>query len=209
MAILVTVPGLTNVGALRTSIGNWLHRADYLEYVDDLIAMGEKWIMRNVRIREMEEPLDITIASGVAPMPADYVALRVAYIDGSPIRKLQRKGADWIYDQFRERSSGEDPVYIASDQGEFIFGPYPTDGAVLKGTYYKRLESVLTSDNALIRNHFDLYLWACLAEAAPFVHDDARVAMWTQKRDQAVSDINMETTRERFSGGNLTIQSVI
>jgi hypothetical protein len=207
MAILITLPSLYNVTTLRTSIGNWLHRADYLNFVDDLITVAEKWIFRNARIIQMEKAMSISVINGVAALPFDYIALKYAYIDASPIYKLDRKGADWIFQNYPDRSTTGTPRTIATDVENFVFGPPVSDGSVLKGTYWARPESVFTSTNDIISNHPDLYLFAALAEAAPYIRDDARVEMWTAKRNAILADINGETQRERFSGNVLQIRA--
>lgn len=190
---------------LKTGVADWLKRSDLTSYIPDLILMGEKYLFRKVRTRDMETALSGTISSGVLALPADYVELKNARIDSTPTIPLQRKSADWIYTRYPTRSAEGTPKFIAREGSNFIFGPYPSSNFSIKGMYYKRLTSVQSSANALFTNNPDLYLFAALAEAAPFMKDDARVVLWTSKRDQIVTDVNGEDDAEEFGGGPLVM----
>lgn len=190
---------------LKTAINNWSKRADLSTYIDDVILMGEKWIFRKARTRDMETALSVTIASGVAAIPADYVELKYAYVDGSPTQALQMRAASWIYLEYPERSSSGKPKFIATEGSNFIFGPYSDSTYTIKGIYYKRLTSVASSANALFTNNPDLYLFAALAELEPFLKNDKRVGLWMAKRDEILAQVNGEDTKGMYSGGPLSM----
>lgn len=188
---------------LKTSVSTWLHRADLTNYADDLILMGEKWIVRHARTRDMEAALSVVMSSGLAAIPTDYVELKYAYIDGTPVRKLDKKEPSWIVENYPTRSSTSKPSFIGRDGSNFMFGPFPDSDYTVKGIYYKRLTAVASSANALFTNNPDLYLFAALAEAEPFLKNDKRVELWIAKRDGILRDVNSEEMRERASGGSL------
>lgn len=193
---------------LKTALTNWLRRSDLTSYLDDLILMGEKWIFRKARTKDMETALSGTIASGVLAVPNDYVALKFAYVNGSPTTPLQPKSASWIYNAYPDRSSLDTPQFIARDQGNFIFGPYPDSTYSILGTYYKRLAAVASSANALFTANPDLYLFAALAEAAPFLKNDSRVTLWTAKRDAILQDVNSEDKEGAYGDGPLAVTAI-
>ncbi len=190
---------------LKTAVTNWSKRGDLSSYLDDIILMGEKYLFRRVRTRAMETSLNLTIASGVAAIPTDYVAMKYAYIDGSPTQPLQMKSAQWIQLNYPERSSSGKPVFMSADAGSFIFGPYPDSGYTVKGIYFKRLTSVASTANDLFTSNPDLYLFAALAELEPFLKNDKRVALWSAKREQLIADINKENDESLYSGGPLSM----
>lgn len=190
---------------LKTAVADWLKRSNLTSSIPDLILMGEKWIFRKARTRDMETALSVVISNGLAPLPADYVALKHAYIDGTPTRQLHRKEAGWIYGQYPTRSSDGKPLYIAREGANFIFGPFADSGYTVKGIYYKRLASVQASANALFVANPDLYLFAALAEAVLFLKDDARVGVWTAKRNEILAEVNGEDSIETTSGGPLVM----
>lgn len=196
---------ISSLAELKTAITDWAHRGDLSANLDNLILVGEKWIFRHARTSDMEAALSVTISSGVAALPTDYVDLKYAYIDGTPVTPLQPKSASYVVLRYPTRSSSDKPKFIARDAGNFIFGPYPDSGYTVVGTYYKRLTSVLTSANALFTNNPDLYLFAALCELEGFKKDDKRVQMWQARRGQILADVNGEDRAAEFSGGPLTM----
>jgi hypothetical protein len=191
---------IANYADLQTAVSNWTKRSDLATPAPDLIMLGEKWIFRNVRAREMETALSGTIANGVLAVPADFRQIKHARVNSSPAQKLRIVPADTIYEQYPVRSGGGIPKFIAVDGANFIFGPHPGDYTV-SGTYYAALTSIASSANALFLAHPDLYLMAALAEAAPYMKDQAMTGVWTAKRNEIKEDINRETRQGRYGDG--------
>lgn len=195
---------ITTYAELKTAIGNWTHRDNLSTYLDDLIMTGEKWIFRKARTRDMETALNVSITAGLAAIPSDYVALKYGYIDGSPIQEVVMRPANWIYSQYPIRSGSDKPCFMATEGANFIFGPFGGSAYTLKGTYYKRLDAVSVSANALFTANPDLYLYAALAETYAFLINDKRIPLWTAKRDEILSQVNGEDVQSR-SGDAMTV----
>lgn len=196
---------ISTYAQLQTAVASWLKRTDLTDAIPDLIMLGEKWIFRHARTRDMETALSVAMSSGLAAVPADYVEMKHAYIDGSPTAQVQRKPASWIYLRYPTRSSESKPKFFARDGANFVFGPFPDSDYTLKGIYYKRLTSVSSSANALFVANPDLYLFAALAEAEPFIKNDKRIPIWMGKRDAILLDVNGEDQNETYSGGPLSM----
>jgi hypothetical protein len=197
---------ITSYSELQTAVGNWLNRADLTTYVPDLIMLGERRIYRKLRIRTMETALNLTMSSGVAAVPSDYLALKSAYIDGTPVRRLQRRNVDFIYEKYPTRSSTGKPDFVAREATNFIFGPFPDSNYTMKGVYYARLPSLSVSNttNFFITYAPDVLLWAALSEAEVFLKNDARVLVWQAKFKAAADEIQEEDDNENASGGPIT-----
>ena len=199
---------ISTYAELQTAVETWLHRTGDTTISansPDLIRLGELRIYRDLRIRAMEASLSSAIASGVVAVPSGYIALKYAYIDGTPVRDLQRKDAEWIYYNYQTRSADGCPQFIARDGDNFIFGPYPDSAYTVKGTYYKRLDalSAQNTTNWFTTNAPDLLLWAALAEAEPFVLNDDRALMWEAKYKLVKDRVQREDDEEEQSGSPL------
>jgi len=182
---------ITTYNELKTAVYNWLHRDNISTYIDDIIMTGEKWIFRNARTRDMEEELNVAITSGLAAIPADYVALKHAYIDGTPTSQLEFTSTPVVFAKYPNRSDSTKPKLFSVDGDNFIFGPWGGSSYTMKGTYYKRLTVVSSSANALFTNNPDLYLFAALAESQSFlVGQEKRILLWTQKRNEILAMVN-------------------
>lgn len=196
---------LTTYAQLQTAVTNWLHRDDLAAIVPDLIAIGEKRIFRTVRNRVMEKSLTGTIANGVVALPSDYLELKFAYLTTTPSALLKKSSASQIYADYPLRASSGTPVSIAREGSNFIFGPYPSTTESIAGIYYAQPVSIATSDNALFLANYDLYLFAALCEAAPYLKDDPRIVIWEAKFANIVADIKKEDAAENSGGSGMTV----
>src|SRR3990172_858619 len=198
---------LTSYAELQTAITSWLKRADMAAIIPDLITLGEDRIYRMLRVRAMEEELSSTIANGVIALPTGYVQLKFAYIDStSPKKWLEHKPAEWIYRNNPYREGHTDiPTYIARERSNFIFAPYPAAAYSVKGVYYKRLDPLATSVNTVFTDHPGLWLFGALVESAPYIHNDARLAVWEAKFNQVLAETNGEEFQENSSGSRLAM----
>lgn len=199
---------LSTYADLKTAAANWLKRSDLTSYLDDLVTVGETWIYRNVRATQMEQSLasQLTVASGEATLPSDWIAPKIViYYSGSLDYVLEPLSAVDLYTKFPSRTE-DVPAFYAIDGSKIVFGPGIPDSATVKGTYYQNLGLVSASAHALFTAHPDLYLFATLAEAAPFLKDDARVALWTAKRNEIAKDINSFATKYRY-GDRISVRA--
>jgi hypothetical protein len=201
---------LATYADLKAAVVSWLDvpTATFTSQIADLITVGEKRLFREARTRDMEYAVNDTIAAGTIALPTSYVELKYAYIDGTPVQRLERRSADWIYQQYPNRSSEGIPKYIARESSDFIFGPFPDSGYTVKGIYYRRPEVIATTANAVFLANPDLYLFACLAESEPLIGRDARIALWEAKYQKILMDVNGEDTKEDHSGGTLQMRIV-
>lgn len=198
---------ITTSAELQTAICNWLDIASgnfATSQLTDLVMLGEKWIMRNVRNEDMESTFSGTIASGVIAAPTGFAGLKHAYVDGSPVKPLITKTAQQIYQNYPVRSADAKPAWIGYDAGNLIFGPYPDSAYTIKGTYYKRQGPLSSGTYALFTNNPDLFLFAALAESEAVFGRDNRIPLWTQKRDAIASAVNRDAFGI-YAGGGLAM----
>jgi len=193
---------LSTYTELTASIANWLDRTDITTEIVDFVTLAETKIYRNIRVRALEKSLSVVISSGVAAMPTDYLELKHAYIDGSPVQTLERTLLNTIYTQYPTRSSTGKPVFIADNVDNFEFAPYPDSAYTVKGTYYAKLPALSTTNetNWLITDNPDLILFASLIESVSFTGDTRRLNEWAAKYETAESAANLQAKIQRVSG---------
>lgn len=196
---------ITTWATLKTEVANQLNRTDLTNDVPFFIQLAEFRIYRELRVRQMETVLNSTMSSGQIAVPSGYRSLKFAYIDGTPVQKLERKDAEWIYHNYPTRSASSKPFYIARDGGNFIFGPYPDSAYTVKGVFYKQLDLLSDSNtsNWLITDAPDLIYFAALCEAKPWLGDDERIAIWERKYEVVKQRVQLADNAEEFSGGPL------
>lgn len=196
---------LTQWSEFKDAIDDWLARSDLDSggFAADFITLGETRIYRDLRVRQMETALSVSISSGVAAVPDTYRELRFAYIDGDPVQWLDIAPLQKLYAEYPTRSSDGKPCLISREGSNFVFGPYPDSGYTVKGIYYSRLTALSGSNttNWLTDDHPDLLLFAALAEAADFLGDDAAVSKWEGKYERKKMEVEAEDRQERFPRG--------
>lgn len=200
---------ITTRAELETAIATWRDvPSAQLTMLDDLVMIAEKRIFREARTIYQEFALsDSVTTNGAVPIPSGYVALKIAYVDGSPIQKLERRSLDWLYTNYSQRSADAKPVFIARDASNFVFGPYPDSNYTVKGVYYKDLTALATSAvNPLFTASPDLYLFCCLAESEIVLGSDERIQLWEAKYQKILADVNGMDDAEDNSGGVLQIR---
>jgi len=196
---------ITNYSELQTSVENWIDSTAHTSRVPEFISLGENRIYRELRIRTMETALSVTIASGVAAMPSDYVELKHARISGSPDKPLLKQSAEWIYRNYPTRSSDSVPKYIGEDGDNFIFGPYPDSTYTIVGTYYARPTALSDSNttNWFTNNAPDILLSASLVEAWEYIGNDKEREYWEMRYQNAKRMIQKEDNKRKVSGSPL------
>ena len=199
---------ITSYDTLQTAVGDYLARSDLTTFLPNFVQNCEAKLLRLLRIRQMETALSGTISSGVLAVPSDYVQLKYAYVDRSPIQWLEVTTAENIYNTYPVRSGGEIPVLIAREAGNFIFGPYPSNVSI-KGVYYAKpdlLRDDADGSNFLTDDMPDLLLYGSLLEAEPFIKNDPRVPLWQAMYDRALATVMRESKTEKHSGGSLAVR---
>lgn len=199
---------------LITAIQTWLLNTTISGNADDFLKFGQLRIFRELRIASMESTLNVAIVStgvdptpaNIAPLPSDYLELKMAYVDSSPTVKLQRRTADWIYEHYPVAASQSGkPKFIARLGSNFIFGPYPDSNYTIGGIYYAQpvLLSSNNPTNWFTTNAADLLLFAALIEATPFLKNDERIPMWEAKYQKIRDDIQARDNAEYTSGSDI------
>ena len=185
--------GYSDIGA--TMIGN-------------LITVAETRIFREVRVRDMETAISTSISAGVVSVPTAYLAMKFLYLNSSPQVALERRSAEWMYQNYPQTTSSGIPQFFARDGSSFIFGPYPDSSYTIDGIYYRKLDAISGSAlNAVFTTNPDLYLFACLAESELVIGRDPRVPIWEAKYQRILNDVNGMDKAEDQSGSTLQMRT--
>lgn len=180
---------------LQSAVANWLDRADLADRSPEFIVLAESRLNRQLRLRLAEREANLAVGAGAASvaLPADYgeaLSLRAA----DPARVLR----------FR------DPVLIGRDGAPGLPEFWTVDGATVRFErpcgqaavfvlrYLARLAlSDAAPANALLTAHPDLYLFAALVEAGPYLRDAELLSVFEARLQQALAEVNAKEGRSR------------
>jgi len=180
---------------LQTTVADWLHRSDLTAQVPDFISLAERVINRRLNIfpRELETPIVAPTVSRFTALPSDYgqpIALYMTDID--PREQL----AYVLPQQLNvDESAALRPEYWAVDGANIAFES-KSDQAYTMTLRYQ--QNTLLSDSAPMHATFarypDLYLYGALAQAAPYMRDDARWPAWEAKFKSLLREAAQDAT---------------
>lgn len=187
---------ITSYSTLLTAVGDYLARSDLTSYTPNFVQNFEERFYRDSQnwASWMESAFNVTVASGVAAVPSDYLGTKVAYIDTQNSAPLKRISLTQLYSRYPRAGGTGTPVYFARNASNFEFGPIAADDSVLVGTYYAKptaLRSYTTGGadaaaHPLIVHSPDLLLYGALMEAEPFLKNDERIMIWNEFKKAAI-----------------------
>ena len=194
---------ITNYATLQTAVGDYLARDDLTSYIPNFIQNTENKLYRTLNLRNEETALSVSISSGVAAVPADFKALKFAYYNETPVRLLQWVAIEELYRDYPDRSDTGSPSIISREGSNFVFGKVASDGT-LTGIYYAKQDPLRTTDPSwYVTNAPEVLLYGSLLEAAPFIHNDARLPVWQTLYTDAVQSLIDEEGNSHASFGQL------
>jgi hypothetical protein len=188
---------ITTYAELKAAAANWLVRGDLTERIPEFIALAEARLNRVLRARlaETEVALTTTVGSRTVALPTGFTEpLRLWIVTAGGRTELP----------FLEASL----IGASSLRGEP--GAWTVDGATLAferpcaeayALTLRMLKAFALSDaaptNALLADGPDVYLFATLCEAAPFLRDAELAGAYESRLERAIAELNAKDARSR------------
>lgn len=180
--------------ALQAGVVDWLHRANLAARVPEFIQLAEAEINRKLKIGPKEIPVALTMTPGsrFVARPTDM---------GQPIavwRGDERLTATLAASLDPNTTMAGAPMYWAVDGVNLAFDKLADQAYPITFRYVQdtRLSDSNPTNEVLLRSP-DLYLYGALAQAAPYMRDDARAGMWKSEFLRILRDVNTEYGRQR------------
>lgn len=188
---------LTTYTGLQAAIASFLNKNNLATSIPGFIALAEAEMRREITaIGHIDTWSDVEIdADGYRlPCRADGVASVTANGCAIPYFTPDRPG---------HAGSGDPRSYTIDGDTLRVF-PAGMVTIRIKSGFCPLSASV--SCNWILREHPDAYLYGALMQAAPFLRDDNRIAVWGSLFSEAIKGINRHAVR-RQTGGNPRIQA--
>ena len=189
---------ITTYAELQAAAANWLVRADLTDRVPEFITLAEARLNRTLRARlaEVEQTLSLSAGARTVPLPggfAEPLALWILRSDGG------RCGLRFLEPSLLAAISLRGEPASWSIDGPNLAFDRPADQAysfVLRMLARFQLSDAAPT-NALLSDSPDVYLFATLCEAAPFLRDDELAQAYESKLERALADLNAKDARSR------------
>lgn len=202
---------ITNYTELKASVADWLNRADLTAQIPDFIALAEARFNRTIRTRDMIKRDTATTSNQFVPVPSDWLGTYQLELDpmttGTPWENLRYISPDEASLMKARSAVGPTRAYTIID-GKFELIPAPnynsTTGTAtvnLTLTYYSKIPvlSDTNTSNWLLTKAPDLYLYSALLNAAPYLANDERIAVWSQMVSAVYDELIADSDRAERS----------
>lgn len=220
---------ITNYRGLQDTVASYLNRTDLADRIPQFIYFGERDIFRWIRMQANEQLQTIDMRATPDPLDPDQVLLASRidltddYLETKTLQAnghvLQRISITEGQNQRGRSQTGTarligEPRQFYRQRDALILTPAPTGDTFITWIYYCDLSGRFdadTDDNSILRIAPDLYLYATLLAAEPFLkpEDDAfpRIALWKSMYEEAKQALITQEDMEAFSGSANEVQS--
>jgi hypothetical protein len=185
--------------------------------LDLLISLGDQAVyngttgpageaLPGLRCGDMETALSLTVTGNSATLPTDCLELkRVQQTGQYPMDYVAEEGLL----RYIKAGGGSGSARQYTQQGRnLVFFPALSDGDTVQGRYYQQFADVSQGTlNAAFNRYPDVWLYAALAESAPFLGEDARLPLWKSLyKGRLMAALATERNREQY-GSRLAVRA--
>ena len=201
---------ISNYTNLKTTIADFLNRDDLTSAIPTFIQLGEAQMNRDIRHWEMEARSSGQQSQGdqYMQLPADWLETIRLHLTSQGTDAVELASMASIADK---RAQVDDqagrPRFYSHVRGEFELFPTPDEDTDFELLYYQKIPALSDSNasNWLLEYAPDIYLYGSLAHSAPYLQEDARIAVWAQMYAAAVSQLNSQSERVKNSGSGIRL----
>jgi hypothetical protein len=194
---------ISNYTDLQNAIADYLNRADLTSVIPTFISFAEAKFNRELRTRDMLMRAAATSSNEFIAVPTDFLedySLELDMTNIGPQQSLNYIGPLEAKVLKANKATGKVRYYTIID-GAFELIPAPQSDTDVILTYYQKIPSlsVTQATNWLLTKSPDLYTYAALLEAAPYLKDDQRLQVWAAARGQVLEAMKDESERSMRS----------
>jgi hypothetical protein len=188
--------------SLTSTVLQYLERQDaaVVNAIPTFITMCEFEIAQNIKTLGQMEVVDSTMNIGnpVIPKPARWrkTTSMTLSVSGQKQPILVRK-LEYLNNYAQDVTATGIPLYYADyDYDHWLVAPTPNQAYAFEALCYTRLEPLSSSNqtNWLTQNAPNAMLFGTLKQTAPFLKNDARLAVWKSMFDEALVALKTEDT---------------
>ncbi len=197
---------IEDYGTLKAAVASYLHRTDQADNIPVFISLGISTINRECRSRLMEEAYTTTVSASASsiPLPADYKEMRSVTVNDVPLRQVTFEKLH----QMVNDTAGQ-PYYYAISGSTLYLSPSLDADYTLGLVYFANITAFTadTDTHPLLVTNPNLFVYAAMTEAMPFLHSEARLPRWADMLIVTLKSENESSEAARWSGGSLRIES--
>jgi len=197
---------LSSYSELLDTIESWLNAPAVAQDIPTFVTLAEAQANRDIRHSRMEQRSTATLDSQYSSLPTDWLETLSLSLDNQRLEYVSR---DNIL-EMAEKTNAHTGVtkYYTLVGGELEFYPRPATDSTMTLIYRQKIPTLSADQptNWLLQTFPEVYLYGSLLHSAPYLQEDARVAMWVQLYSQVVQQVNADGARAKAGGSNMRLK---
>jgi hypothetical protein len=201
----------SNYGELKEEVRAYLYnRKDLTVNIPQFIKFGEHRIFRQLRCRANEATLagDLSLDSTGFSLPDNFLEMKFLLVNSKPLERIS--DIDYLSRINIDNAAGE-PTHFARVLNEIKIWRQADSDYTFNLVYWQDQIGDMVNDEdttPVLTFAPDLYLYAALIEAMPFLVKDDRLTTWQALFQQCIDGINFQTTESEYAGSPVSVSSV-
>lgn len=183
---------------LKTAIQDWSHRTDISSKVDDFIDLCESDLQVECKTVDFENTATLTVSSGSASLPADFLGARAVYWSGTTDRPLVYRTPQAF--ALVQNYDGGTPTFYTVVGATIKVAPVGDGDLVVN---YKAKFTPLDTgspSNAILAYYPDAYLQGSLKQVAIYAKDSEGILTHDGLYQAAIARIKKDDKDRKYAG---------
>ena len=191
---------LTTYAELQSAIADFLNRDDLTSVIPTFITLAEARISRDLRHWKQEKRVITNADERYENLPNDVIEVRQLQITAGG--RISSISSAEMEDRRAANDASGKPRYMRLTADQIEFYPTPDVSYEISMLYYGRIPALsdLEPANWLLRDAPDVLLYGALVQAAPYLGEDQRIAIWSGLYQSGIDALNIETEKARVAG---------
>lgn len=198
----ITPSWVMTYDSLTSTVLQYLERSDQavVEAIPTFITLCEFEIAQNIKTLGQMEVVDsvMQIGNPVIPKPARWRKTTSMTLTNSGVKQpIFVRKLEYLNNYAQNVTTPGTPLYYADyDFDHWFVAPTPDQAYPFEALCYTRLQPLSSANqtNWLTQNAPNAMLFGTLKQTAPFLKNDARLALWKSMFDEALAALKTEDT---------------
>lgn len=195
---------LSTYSELKTAIADFLNRDDLTANIPTFISLAEASMNRRLRHWRMEKRSTSTLSERFSDVPTGWLeTIRFNVVGKRPLKLVSH--AKMMEMRGAANDETGEACYYAHTAGEFELYPTPSGGTSVELLYYTKIPALSDTEtsNWLLSEAPDAYLYGALVHTAPYLQEDARLAVWGGLYGDTINGLEASSKQAQHSGTGL------
>lgn len=202
-----------NYTTLQTEVASYLARGNLTAKIPGFITRGENYLNSKLKLLVMEQWAAPTLLSGNRVVALGSLGTKLREIKnifrpvGTDYEEIVKVDAFKLKQVLTENTGP--PKYWDVEGGEVVrFDAIADQDYLLLAHCVLGFDLASTTTNWLIDNHEEAYLYAALAQAEPFIKNEARLPLWKSLLAEVITDIKAEDRARRGDANDILFPEI-